>query len=471
LRQEVGALGRAAGTAEDVVGTGKNQITFDLVALDKACAYAAEDADITLRLHQSLKPRLVPERATTLYETIERPLAAVLAAVESEGILVDRAVLSNLSQDFATRLAAIEKEIYALAGHEFNIASPKQMGDVLFGEMKIAVGSKTKTGAWSTDAETLEELSAGGHVIADKILEWRQLAKLKSTYTDALQEQINPKTGRVHTSFHMTGTNTGRLSSTDPNLQNIPVRTVEGKKIRTAFVAPPGKLLISADYSQIELRLLAEMANVPGLKKAFHEGIDIHALTASEMFGVPVKDMDSDTRRKAKAINFGIIYGISAFGLAKQVGTSNAEARQFIDMYFSRFPEIRDFMEAQKEFCRKHLYVVTLFGRKCFIPDIGSKNGMQRSFGERQAINAPLQGTAADIIKRAMVKLPDAIAASKLDIKMLLQVHDELVFEAPEKDAEAAGALVQSVMQEAHLPAVKLGVPLNVDVTVAERWS
>lgn len=456
---------------EDVAGKGKNKVSFDLVPIDKAGQYAAEDADVTMRLYDFLKPRLVPEAAIAMYEGIEKPLVRVAARVESDGVLIDRKTLHDLSVDFAARLIDLEKEIYVLAGGELNIASPKQLGEVLFEKLKLPGGTKTKTGAWSTDAGTLEDLSTQGHVIAEKILGWRQLAKLKSTYTDTLVEQINPKTGRVHTSFHLALTNTGRLSSSDPNLQNIPIRTMEGKKIRTAFMAAAGNKLISADYSQIELRLIAEMAGIPALKQAFVDGIDIHALTASEVFHIPLADIDSDTRRKAKAINFGIIYGISAYGLAAQIGVSNGEAKSFIERYFGRFPEIRDFMEYNKDFCRKNGYVLTLFGRKCFIPGINDKNGAVRAFGERQAINAPLQGTAADIIKRAMNKIPAALAGANLSAKMILQVHDELLFECMDGELDAAQILVRDVMQSAAEPIVKLTVPLVVDVTVSERWS
>lgn len=456
---------------EDVAGKGKNKVTFDLVPIDKAGQYAAEDADITLRLGEYLKPRLLPESGIVMYDAIEKPLIRVVARMESDGVLLDRKKLQDLSADFAARIAEHEKEIFVLAGCELNLGSPKQLGEVLFEKLKLPGGNKTKTGAWSTDASTLEDLSAQGHVIAEKIIAWRQLSKLKSTYTDALAEQINPKTGRVHTSFHLALTNTGRLSSSDPNLQNIPIRTAEGKKIRTAFIAPPNHKLISADYSQIELRLLAEMADIPALKQAFVDNVDIHALTASEVFHIPLDQIDSDTRRKAKAINFGIVYGISAFGLAAQIGVSNTEARQFIDHYFSRFPQIRDFMEYNKDYCRKHGYVTTLFGRRCFIPDINSKNGASRAFSERQAINAPLQGTAADIIKRAMNKMPAALAAANLTAKMILQVHDELLFESADAECDAATKLVQDTMRNACEPVVKLTVPLVVDVAVSERWS
>ncbi len=457
---------------KDVTGSGKNKITFDLVSLDKACEYAAEDADITMRFYDFFKPRLPLEACKNLYETIENPLVPVIADMESAGVLIDRDLLLSLSGEFGARLADLEKEIHALAGgKEFNLASPKQLGQVLFEDMKLPAPSKTKTGAYSTDVGVMEDLAASGHAIAQKILDWRQLAKLKSTYTDALIEQTNPKTGRVHTSFHMALTNTGRLSSTDPNLQNIPIRTEEGRKIRRAFIAPAGHKLIAADYSQIELRLIAEMADVKLLKQAFHDGVDIHALTASQVFHLPLDRVTDDVRRNAKAINFGIIYGISAFGLARQINVSNTEAKDFIAAYFARFPEIRDFMESQKEFARANGFVKTLFGRKCFVPGIASKNGAERGFAERQAINAPLQGTAADIIKRAMVKMPQSLRGAGLSARMILQVHDELLLECIEAELDAAQQIVRDVMQNAALPAVPISVPLSVDVSVSDRWS
>ena len=463
-------LGHATIKFSDVAGKGKNQVTFDLVPIDKAAQYAAEDADITLRLYHYLKPRLVPERAVAVYDTIERPLIPVVAKMESAGVLVSRETLSQLSAEFSGKLAELEREIFKLCGMEFNLASPKQLGEILFDKMQLPGGEKTKTGAWSTDADTLEDLAGQGHAVAEKILSHRQLAKLRSTYTDALLDSINLKSGRVHTSFHLALTNTGRLSSSDPNLQNIPVRTEEGKKIRTAFIAGAGSVLLSADYSQVELRLLAAVANISAMKQAFVDGVDIHALTASQVFRIPLDQIDSDTRRRAKAINFGIIYGISAFGLARQLACANGEAKSFIDSYFSRFPGIRDYMESQKEFCRNHGYVETLFGRRCFIPEINAKNGAMRGFAERQAINAPLQGTAADIIKRAMIKMPDAIAAAGLRARMILQVHDELLFELPEAEAEKSSTIVRDIMQNAAMPVVNVSVPLSVDVTVSERW-
>jgi DNA polymerase-1 len=394
----------------------------------------------------------------------------VLADMERAGVAIDSDLLRRLSNDFARAQAKMEKDIHKLAGEAFNIGSPKQLGDILFGKFSIPGGRRTKTGAWSTDADILEDLAAQGHDIAKKVLDWRQLAKLRGTYTDALPTYINPKTGRVHTSYAMASTSTGRLASTDPNLQNIPIRTEEGRRIRQAFVAPKGTKLISADYSQIELRLLAHIADIPQLKKAFADGLDIHALTASEMFGVPVAGMPAEIRRRAKAINFGIIYGISAFGLANQLGIPREEAGDYIKKYFQRFPGIRDYMETTKAFAREHNYVETLFGRRVHIREINSTNPSFRGGAERAAINAPIQGTAADVIRRAMVRLPEALAAKKLKAKMLLQVHDELVFEAPDAEIEKTQKLVKSVMERATLPAIQLSVPLTVEVRSAANW-
>ncbi|WP_321395352.1 DNA polymerase I [Emcibacter sp.] len=455
---------------KEVCGTGKKQITFDKVEIDKATDYAAEDADITGRLHRVLKPRLVQEHMVTVYETLERPMVPVLADMEKEGILVDRQTLNRLSNDFAERLAVLEKDIHKLAGREFNIASPKQLGELLFDEMGLEGGKKSKTGAWGTGADVLERLAVEGHELPERVLDWRQLAKLKSTYTDALQTQIDPDTGRIHTSYSLAGTTTGRLSSNDPNLQNIPIRTEEGRKIRQAFVPKEGHRFLAADYSQIELRLLAHVADMASLKDAFNEGIDIHALTASEVFGVPIEGMDPIVRRRAKAINFGIIYGISAFGLARQLDISKGEAKDYIDAYFEKFPGIRDYMEDTKAYCRKHGYVQTVFGRRCHISSINDKNGMRRAFGERAAINAPLQGAAADIIRRAMVRMPEALDKAGLKAKMLLQVHDELVFEVPKAEIDNTIPVVKSVMEGAPLPAVEISVPLIVDCGVGDNW-
>ncbi|MFT0879662.1 DNA polymerase I [Rhodopseudomonas sp. G2_2311] len=463
-------LGHTLHTQEELIGTGKNKISFDQVAIDRATAYAAERADVALRLARVLKPRLVAGSMTAVYETLERPLVGVLARMERRGISIDRQVLSRLSSDFAQTAARIEAEIRELAGEDINIGSPKQLGDILFGKMGLPGGSKTKTGAWSTSAQVLDELAEQGHEFPKKILEWRQVSKLRSTYTDALPTYVHPQTHRVHTTYALAATTTGRLSSNEPNLQNIPVRTEDGRKIRRAFVATPGNKLVSADYSQIELRLLSEVADVPALRKAFQDGIDIHAMTASEMFGVPVEGMPSEIRRRAKAINFGIIYGISAFGLANQLGIPREEAGAYIKRYFERFPGIRAYMDETRDFCRTHGYVTTLFGRKCHYPDIKASNPSIRAFNERAAINARLQGSAADIIRRAMVRMEDALAEKKLSAQMLLQVHDELIFEVPEAEVEATLPVVRSVMQDAPFPAVILNVPLQVDARAADNW-
>jgi DNA polymerase-1 len=453
-----------------LVGSGKGKLTFDQVEIEKAAEYSAEYADMIERLWRVLKPRLVAEHMNTVYETLERPLVSVLARMERRGISIDRQVLSRLSGDFAQTAARVEAEIQELAGEPINVGSPKQLGDVIFGKMGLPGGTKTKTGAWSTSAQVLDELAEQGHEFPKKILEWRQVSKLKSTYTDALPNYVHPQTKRVHTTYALAATTTGRLSSNEPNLQNIPVRTEDGRKIRRAFIAMPGHKLVSADYSQIELRLLAEIADIPQLKQAFKDGLDIHAMTASEMFGVPIKDMPGEVRRRAKAINFGIIYGISAFGLANQLGIAREEASAYIKKYFERFPGIRDYMEATKEFCRKHGYVETLFGRKCHYPEIKASNASVRAFNERAAINARLQGTAADIIRRAMTRIEDALAEKKLAAQMLLQVHDELIFEVPETEVAGTLPVVQHVMQDAPFPAVLLSVPLHVDARAADNW-
>jgi len=452
---------------EEVTGSGKSQVTFDLVPLDKALQYAAEDADITLRFHNLFKPRLALEQMVSVYETLERPLATVIAEMETAGIKIDVKVLKGLSSEFSKQILENEKQIFDLAGQSFNVGSPKQIGDILFGSMGLPGGKKTKTGAWSTSAGALEELGEQHEIVA-KILEWRELSKLMSTYSDSLPEQINPKTGRVHTSFAMAWTNTGRLSSSDPNLQNIPIRTENGKRIRGAFIPEAGHELLSVDYSQVELRLAAELADIKALKQAFHDGIDIHAATASQVFGVPLAQMTPDIRRQAKAINFGIIYGISGFGLAKQLGISNSEASEYIKKYMARFPELKEFMDASKEYARKHGYIKTFYGRKCFVRGITDKNGAVRSFAERQAINAPLQGTAADIMKRAMIALRPAIANAKLGAKMLLQVHDELLFEVPVAQKAETEALVKKVMESAGLG---IGVPLEVEAGWGMNWA
>ncbi len=463
-------LGHAIISHGELIGSGKGKLSFDQVAIDKATAYSAEDADVILRLWRVLKPRLVAERMTAVYETLERPLICVLARMERRGISIDRQVLSRLSGEFAQTAARVEAEIQEIAGEPINVGSPKQLGDIIFGKMGLPGGTKTKTGAWSTSAQVLDELAEQGHEFPKKILEWRQVSKLKSTYTDALPTYVHPQTHRVHTTYALAATTTGRLSSNEPNLQNIPVRTEDGRKIRRAFIASPGHKLVSADYSQIELRLLAEIADIPVLKQAFRDGLDIHAMTASEMFGVPVKDMPAEVRRRAKAINFGIIYGISAFGLANQLGIGREEAAAYIKKYFERFPGIRAYMDATRDFCRTHGYVETLFGRKCHYPDIKASNASIRSFNERAAINARLQGTAADIIRRAMVRMEDALAEKKLSAQMLLQVHDELIFEVPDSEVAATLPVVQHTMQDAPFPAVLLSVPLHVDARAADNW-
>ena len=464
-------LGVSTVKYKDVVGTGKKQITFDYVPLEAARDYAAEDADITLRLHQTLKPQLVQEKMTTVYETIERPLVPVVWAMEKEGIGVDPEKLRGLSRDFTQRLAGLEAEVHELAGEEFNIGSPKQLGEILFEKMSLPGGKKNKSGGYGTDASVLEDLAAGGHDLPARVLEWRQIAKLKSTYSDALLEQINPATGRIHTSYAMAGAQTGRLSSTDPNLQNIPVRTEEGRKIRGAFVAREGWKLLSLDYSQIELRVLAHMAGIDALVDAFRDGQDIHAMTASQVFDVPIEGMDPMIRRQAKAINFGIIYGISAFGLARQLGIARGDAKNYIDAYFERYPGIRDYMDGAVEQCRKAGLVETLFGRRIHLDAINAKNPMQRNYAERQAINAPIQGSAADIIKRAMIRVPPAIADAGLDARMLLQVHDELLFETPEDQVEKTIEVVKETMEAAALPALELKVPLVVDAGIGDDWA
>jgi DNA polymerase-1 len=463
-------LGHGCLSYDSVTGTGKARINFAEVEIEKASEYAAEDADVTFRLWRVLKPRLAAEGVTTVYERLERPMVDVLARMEARGISIDRQMLSRLSGEFAQRMGAIEEDIYSLAGERFMIGSPKQLGDILFGRLGLPGASKTKTGAWSTGARVLEELAEQGHELPRKILEWRQLSKLKSTYADALPTYVNADTRRVHTSFQLAATTTGRLSSSEPNIQNIPVRTEEGRKIRKAFVAEPGMKLVSADYSQIELRVLAHMADIPQLKTAFAEGLDIHAMTASEMFGVPIEGMDPMVRRRAKAINFGIIYGISAFGLANQLAIGREEAGAYIKRYFERFPGIRDYMEETKTACRRDGYVTTIFGRRCHYPQINTKNPAERAFNERAAINAPIQGSAADILRRAMVRMEDALESAGLGARMLLQVHDELVFEVPESEIEATLPVVTRIMEDAPMPAVALTVPLKVDARAADNW-
>ena len=460
-------LGHTPITYDQATGTGRNRVPFARVPVPRAAEYAAEDTDVTLRLWQVLRPQLRANRALALYEQLERPLIRVLATMEAAGVRVDEAELRRMSVDFAARMAVMETEIHALAGRPFNLGSPKQLGEILFDEMKLPGGKRMKTGAWSTDSAALQALAEGGSELAARIVDWRQLAKLKSTYADALVEEVNPHTGRVHTSFQMAITSTGRLSSNEPNLQNIPIRTEEGGRIRRAFVAAPGHVLLSADYSQIELRLLAHVADMPVLREAFEKGQDIHARTASEVFGVPMTGMDPLIRRRAKTINFGIIYGISAFGLGRQLGIPPGEARSYIDAYFARYPGIRDYMDRTRDEARAHGYVLTPFGRRCWIQGIADKNPARRGYAERQAGNAPLQGGAADIIKRAMVRLPAAMAAAGLRARMLLQVHDELLFEAPEDEADALAAVARDVMQGA----ATLSVPLVVETGVGRNWA
>lgn len=452
---------------KDLLGTGKKQITFDLVPLEDAVKYAAEDADITLRLWMTFKPQLHQVRVTRVYETMERPLVPVLKAMEMAGVQVDRGTLSRMSGAFAQKMAQLEEEIHELAGEKFNVGSPKQLGEILFDKMSLPGGKKGKTGAYATGADILEDL-ATEHELPGRVLDWRQLSKLKSTYTDALQEHINAETGRVHTSYVQSGASTGRLASTDPNLQNIPVRSEEGRRIREAFVAPEGKVLVSLDYSQIELRILAHMAGIDALKQAFREGQDIHAMTASEMFNVPLDEMTPDIRRQAKAINFGVIYGISGFGLARNLRIPRAEAQGFIDRYFERFPGIKTYMDDTVKFAEEHKRVETLFGRIIHTPEIGAK-GPRAGFAKRAAINAPIQGTAADIIRRAMVRMPDAIAG--LPAKMLLQVHDELIFEVETGAVDDLIGTARDVMENAADPVIKLDVPLVVDAGQGANWA
>ncbi|MBL8772752.1 MAG: DNA polymerase I [Phenylobacterium sp.] len=455
---------------KQVAGTGKAQKSFKHVDLAAATAYAAEDADVTIRLWEHLKPRLAHERMATVYERFERPMPAVLVGMEMEGIKVDPEILKRLSHDFSVRMVELEAEAHRVAGRPFNLGSPKQIGDILFKEMGIASGKTTATGAQSTDASLLEDLAAQGHELPRILLDWRQLSKLKGTYTDNLVDAIHPQTGRVHTSYSLAAATTGRLASTDPNLQNIPIRTEEGRKIRKAFIAEPGHVLISADYSQIELRLLAHIGDIPQLKRAFAEGLDIHAMTASEMFGVPVEGMPADTRRRAKAINFGIVYGISAFGLANQLGIPREEAGAYIKTYFERFPGIRTYMDRQIQQVRSQAFVTTIFGRKVHIPAARGKSQAERSFADRAAINAPIQGAAADVMRRAMIRMPQALLDAGLKAKMLLQVHDELVFEAPEAEADRVIAVARQVMERAAEPAVSISVPLVVEARAAANW-
>ncbi|MGI4851812.1 MAG: DNA polymerase I [Janthinobacterium lividum] len=452
---------------KDITGVGRKQITFDYVDLPQACAYAAEDAEVTLELYQLFKARLTPEQTTVIYETLDRPMISVLKDMESTGITVDVQALRTLSQDFTQRLSELEKDIHRLAGHPFNIGSPKQLGDVIYLELGLEGGKKNKSGAFATGADILEELAAKGHEFPEKVLAWRQLAKLKSTYTDALMEQINPKTGRVHTTYALTITSTGRLASSNPNLQNIPIRSEEGRKIRAAFVAKEGYKLLSLDYSQIELRLMAHMAKVPALLDAFKAGLDIHTATAAQVFNLPLEAVDSEHRRRAKTINFGIIYGMSAFGLARQLKVPTGEASFFIKAYHERYPGIQAFMDQQKLMAHEKGYVKTLFGRKCYVPTINDRNPILRNAAERQAINAPFQGTAADILKKAMIILHDALNAGGYQSKMLLQVHDELIIECPDQELAEVQALATKIMSQA----AYLDVSLLVDAGIGQSWA
>ncbi|MDB5446435.1 MAG: polA, partial [Phenylobacterium sp.] len=463
-------LGHEPISFKTVAGAGKAQKSFRHVDLPAATCYAAEDADVTLRLYEHLKPRLAHEGLATVYEILERPLPKVLVEMELAGVKIDPEQLRRLSHDFGVRMGELEAQAHRLAGRPFNLGSPKQIGELLFREMGMASGRTTATGAMSTDASMLEDLAAQGHELPRVLLDWRQLSKLKGTYTDALTAAVSETTGRVHTSFSLAAATTGRLASSDPNLQNIPIRTEEGRKIRRAFIAEPGHVLISADYSQIELRLLAHIGDIPQLKRAFREGLDIHAMTASEMFGVPVEGMPAETRRRAKAINFGIVYGISAFGLSNQLGIPQDEAGAYIKTYFERFPGIRAYMDRMKQEVRSQGFVTTIFGRRVNIPAVKSKSAAERAFGDRAAINAPIQGAAADVIRRAMVRMPAALRAEGLRARMLLQVHDELVFEAPQAEAEAVIRVAKQVMEHAPEPAVALTVPLEVEARAAANW-
>jgi DNA polymerase-1 len=462
---------------EHAPGAKKSDKTFAQVPLEKATEYAAEDADITLRLWHALKPRLAAERLATVYETLERPMVCILADMERAGVKVDRNILSRLTSTFSQRSARLEEEIYELAGHKFNLGSPKQLGEFLFDNLKLPGGKKTKSGQWETRAGLLDDLAGredlpeSARKLINVMLEWRQMTKLTSTYTDALPHYINAETGRIHTSYALASTTTGRLSSNEPNLQNIPIRTKEGREIRTAFIADKDHKLISADYSQIELRILAHIADIPQLRRAFSEGLDIHAMTASEMFGVPVKDMPGEVRRRAKAINFGIIYGISAFGLANQLGIPKQEAGEYINTYFKRFPGIRDYMDGMKKLAHEQGYVETIFGRRIHYPEINTRNPSMRGFLERASINAPIQGSAADIIRRAMIRMPHALGKARLkSTRMLLQVHDELVFEVKQDEVDKALKIITAVMEKAAEPAVQLKVPIHVDAKAADNW-
>ena len=463
-------MSHSAISFKEIAGSGKSQKSFNEISINEASIYAAEDADITFRLWKILRPRLMIEKISSVYETIERPLAKVIMDMEKNGVCVDEKILKELSIKFENNIKRIEKECFEIVGNEFNLGSPKQIGEILFDKLKIKGGKRTPSGAWSTDAETLNFLASSGNILPKLLLEWRGLSKLKSTYTDALPNFINKNTKRIHTSYSMSSTSTGRLSSSDPNLQNIPIKNDEGKMIRSAFIADEGYSLISADYSQIELRIIAHISDDNNLKNAFKNNIDIHSLTASEVFGVPIEDMSQDIRRKAKAINFGIIYGISPFGLSNQLDISRSEASDYIRSYFEKFPSIRDYMESTKEFAKNNGFVKTLFGRKCIIDDPGNRGPGGKAFMERAAINAPIQGTAADIIKRAMIKIPKNLKKENLETKMIMQVHDELVFETKDSEIEKTMSIVIKEMSEAHKPVVDLSVDLKVEAASGKNW-
>ena len=463
-------MSHSAISFKEIAGSGKSQKSFNEISINEASIYAAEDADITFRLWKILRPRLMSEKISSVYETIERPLAKVIMDMEKNGVCVDEKILKELSIKFENNIKRIEKECFEIVGNEFNLGSPKQIGEILFDKLKIKGGKRTPSGAWSTDAETLNFLASSGNILPKLLLEWRGLSKLKSTYTDALPNFINKNTKRIHTSYSMSSTSTGRLSSSDPNLQNIPIKNDEGKMIRSAFIADEGYSLISADYSQIELRIIAHISDDNNLKNAFKNNIDIHSLTASEVFGVPIEDMSQDIRRKAKAINFGIIYGISPFGLSNQLDISRSEASDYIRSYFEKFPSIRDYMESTKEFAKNNGFVKTLFGRKCIIDDSGNRGPGGKAFMERAAINAPIQGTAADIIKRAMIKIPKNLKKENLETKMIMQVHDELVFETKDNEIEKTMSIVIKEMSEAHKPVVDLSVDLKVEAASGKNW-
>ena len=463
-------MSHSAISFKEIAGSGKSQKSFNEISINEASIYAAEDADITFRLWKILRPRLMGEKISSVYETIERPLAKVIMDMEKNGVCVDEKILKELSIKFENNIKRIEKECFEIVGNEFNLGSPKQIGEILFDKLKIKGGKRTPSGAWSTDAETLNFLASSGNILPKLLLEWRGLSKLKSTYTDALPNFINKNTKRIHTSYSMSSTSTGRLSSSDPNLQNIPIKNDEGKMIRSAFIADEGYSLISADYSQIELRIIAHISDDNNLKNAFKNNIDIHSLTASEVFGVPIEDMSQDIRRKAKAINFGIIYGISPFGLSNQLDISRSEASDYIRSYFEKFPSIRDYMESTKEFAKNNGFVKTLFGRKCIIDDSGNRGPGGKAFMERAAINAPIQGTAADIIKRAMIKIPKNLKKENLETKMIMQVHDELIFETKDNEIEKTMSIVIKEMSEAHKPVVDLSVDLKVEAASGKNW-